>query len=52
MVDVEDLVEAAGTKPVSFCRCFKSATFPYCNGSHGSHNEACGDNSGPLVVKP
>ena len=36
---------------VSLCRCFKSSTFPYCDGKHVSHNKACGDNTGPIVIK-
>lgn len=32
------------------CRCWKSATFPNCDGSHVKHNEATGDNVGPLIV--
>lgn len=45
-VDIEDI----GNKAV-FCRCWKSKKFPYCDGSHNKHNEECGDNVGPLVVK-
>lgn len=45
-VDIEDL----GNKAV-FCRCWKSKKFPYCDGSHNKHNEECGDNVGPLIVK-
>mmetsp|Transcript_41154 Transcript_41154/g.77114 ORF Transcript_41154/g.77114 Transcript_41154/m.77114 type:complete len:90 (-) Transcript_41154:201-470(-) len=33
-----------------FCRCWKSATFPYCNGAHVAHNKATGDNVGPLII--
>ncbi|KAG1678258.1 hypothetical protein FOA52_013878 [Chlamydomonas sp. UWO 241] len=33
------------------CRCWKSATFPNCNGSHVAHNKATGDNVGPLIVE-
>jgi len=33
-----------------YCRCWKSATFPLCNGAHAKHNEATGDNVGPLIV--
>lgn len=36
---------------VAYCRCWKSKTFPYCDGSHGAHNAATGDNTGPLVFK-
>lgn len=25
--------------------------FPYCDGSHNKHNEECGDNVGPLIIK-
>ncbi|KAK8385780.1 hypothetical protein O3P69_016508 [Scylla paramamosain] len=45
-VDIEDL----GNKAV-FCRCWRSSKFPYCDGSHNQHNNACGDNVGPLIVK-
>lgn len=44
--DVEDL----GNKAV-FCRCWRSKKFPYCDGSHASHNKECGDNIGPLIVQ-
>uniref|UniRef100_A0A2R5LJZ6 Putative salivary secreted peptide n=1 Tax=Ornithodoros turicata TaxID=34597 RepID=A0A2R5LJZ6_9ACAR len=45
-VDIEDL----GNKAV-FCRCWRSKKFPYCDGSHNKHNDECGDNVGPLIVK-
>ena len=52
MVDIEDVKAAVGAKGVvSFCRCFNSKSFPLCDGSHGDHNEACGDNTGPVVLK-
>ena len=52
MIDIEDLEVGAASKPVAFCRCWKSTTFPFCDGSHGGHNEECGDNAGPAVVMP
>eukprot|EP00754_Rhynchopus_humris_P046960 Rhum_TRINITY_DN6475_c0_g1::Rhum_TRINITY_DN6475_c0_g1_i1::g.20212::m.20212 len=36
---------------VVFCRCWKSKTFPFCDGSHVKHNKETGDNVGPLVLK-
>lgn len=45
-MDIEDL----GDKAV-FCRCWRSAKFPYCDGSHTAHNAAFGDNVGPLIIK-
>eukprot|EP01061_Rhynchopus_euleeides_P003966 TRINITY_DN1325_c0_g1_i1.p3 TRINITY_DN1325_c0_g1~~TRINITY_DN1325_c0_g1_i1.p3 ORF type:complete len:137 (+),score=69.82 TRINITY_DN1325_c0_g1_i1:64-474(+) len=32
------------------CRCWKSKTFPFCDGSHVEHNKVTGDNVGPLVL--
>mmetsp|Transcript_23804 Transcript_23804/g.35729 ORF Transcript_23804/g.35729 Transcript_23804/m.35729 type:complete len:104 (-) Transcript_23804:218-529(-) len=40
---------SSGEKKV-YCRCWKSDTFPLCDGKHMDHNKACGDNVGPLIV--
>ncbi|KAK3726285.1 hypothetical protein QZH41_012713 [Actinostola sp. cb2023] len=45
VVDIEDL----GEKGV-FCRCWRSKKFPFCDGSHNTHNKETGDNVGPLIV--
>ena len=42
--------EMKGKKAV-MCRCWKSDTFPMCNGAHVKHNEATGDNVGPLIIE-
>lgn len=34
---------------VAFCRCWQSAKFPYCNGTHRKLN-AEGENVGPVIV--
>jgi len=44
--DIEDI----GDKKV-FCRCWRSKSFPYCDGSHTEHNQVTGDNVGPLIIK-
>ncbi|XP_068710541.1 CDGSH iron-sulfur domain-containing protein 2 homolog A-like [Montipora capricornis] len=46
IIEIEDL----GDKTV-YCRCWKSKKFPFCDGSHNSHNKETGDNVGPLVLK-
>ncbi|KAL1492174.1 hypothetical protein ABEB36_012660 [Hypothenemus hampei] len=45
-IDVEDMGEKA-----AFCRCWKSKNWPYCDGSHATHNKETGDNLGPVIVK-
>eukprot|EP00386_Alphamonas_edax_P011045 GDKI01035235.1.p1 GENE.GDKI01035235.1~~GDKI01035235.1.p1 ORF type:complete len:134 (+),score=37.17 GDKI01035235.1:82-483(+) len=47
---VQDIEDLASKKAV-YCRCWKSATFPLCDGSHNKHNQETGDNVGPLIVK-
>lgn len=52
MQDVDKVVDSVspkdlGGKPqVAYCRCWRSATFPLCNGAHVAHNKATGDNVG------
>ena len=38
-------------KQIAFCRCWKSAKWPNCDGAHKQHNKETGDNIGPLVIK-
>ncbi|XP_028172856.1 CDGSH iron-sulfur domain-containing protein 2 homolog isoform X2 [Ostrinia furnacalis] len=45
-IDIEDITEKA-----VLCRCWKSKNWPYCDGAHGPHNKATGDNTGPVVVR-
>ena len=53
IIDIEDIKEhVLATGEVKFCRCWKSAEFPFCDGSHDGHNLACGDNTGPVVITP
>lgn len=49
VVDTCD-IEEIGSKKV-FCRCWRSKTFPHCDGSHTEHNNVTGDNVGPLIIK-
>lgn len=37
-------------KRVAFCRCWQSARFPYCDGTHKQINAETGDVLGPVVV--
>mmetsp|Transcript_27406 Transcript_27406/g.66087 ORF Transcript_27406/g.66087 Transcript_27406/m.66087 type:complete len:105 (+) Transcript_27406:42-356(+) len=46
---VDNVKLAAGDKGV-YCRCWKSKTFPKCDGAHNKHNEEEGDNVGPLII--
>uniref|UniRef100_A0A7S3M390 Iron-binding zinc finger CDGSH type domain-containing protein n=1 Tax=Spumella elongata TaxID=89044 RepID=A0A7S3M390_9STRA len=46
---VSNITLSPGEK-VILCRCWLSSKFPLCDGSHGKHNKATGDNLGPVVV--
>ncbi|KAJ3680067.1 hypothetical protein LUZ60_016345 [Juncus effusus] len=49
---VDSVVVGELAKPLTaYCRCWRSGTFPLCDGSHVKHNKATGDNVGPLLVK-
>ncbi|KAI8564681.1 hypothetical protein RHMOL_Rhmol03G0200300 [Rhododendron molle] len=49
---VDSVVVAELSKPLTaYCRCWRSGTFPLCDGSHVKHNKATGDNVGPLLLK-
>lgn len=53
IIDIEDIqAEVQAIGEVKFCRCWKSATFPFCDGSHDGHNLETGDNTGPVVLTP
>ncbi|XP_053209053.1 CDGSH iron-sulfur domain-containing protein 1-like [Panonychus citri] len=36
---------------ISLCRCWRSATFPLCDGAHKHYNREFNDNTGPVVIK-
>ncbi|XAR66176.1 hypothetical protein NMG60_11012298 [Bertholletia excelsa] len=49
---VDTVVVAEISKPTTaYCRCWRSKTFPLCDGSHVKHNKETGDNVGPLLLK-
>ncbi|KAF9614659.1 hypothetical protein IFM89_019787 [Coptis chinensis] len=49
---VDSVVVTELSKPLTaYCRCWRSGTFPLCDGSHAKHNKETGDNVGPLLLK-
>ncbi|KAL5196537.1 hypothetical protein ABZP36_000049 [Zizania latifolia] len=49
---VDTVLAGELSKPLTaYCRCWRSGTFPLCDGSHVKHNKETGDNVGPLLVK-
>lgn len=49
---VDTVLTGELAKPLTaYCRCWRSGTFPLCDGAHVKHNKATGDNVGPLLVK-
>ena len=49
---VDSVVVTELSKPLTaYCRCWRSGTFPLCDGAHVKHNKATGDNVGPLLLK-
>ncbi|GAQ84428.1 Fe2-S2 domain containing protein [Klebsormidium nitens] len=50
LAKVVDYVPEKREDKTAYCRCWKSKTFPHCDGSHNAHNKESGDNIGPLMV--
>jgi len=48
--EIEGLAQFKDGKLV-MCRCWRSSSFPYCDGSHNKHNKENNDNVGPLIIK-
>jgi len=48
VVDSHDLEDIGEKK--AYCRCWQSAKFPLCDGSHNAHNKESGDNVGPIIL--
>ncbi|ALC44606.1 CG1458 [Drosophila busckii] len=49
---VVDMIDANNISATSaLCRCWKTKSWPYCDGSHAEHNKNTGDNLGPLVIR-
>ncbi|KAG5177172.1 CDGSH iron sulfur domain-containing protein 1 [Tribonema minus] len=48
--EIEELPSCKKNGTAVFCRCWKSKNFPYCDGSHATHNRETGDNVGPLII--
>lgn len=44
--DIEDIADRK-----SFCRCWKSKQFPFCDGTHHQWVKDTGDNVGPVLIK-
>jgi len=40
-------VELEPGEKISLCRCFKSKTFPFCDGAHKQETNSCG----PVIVQ-
>ncbi|CAL8470075.1 g9617 [Coccomyxa elongata] len=48
---VDTVTTSSVEKQVAYCRCWRSGTFPKCNGAHVAWNKETGDNVGPLLIK-
>lgn len=51
VVDAVAVPSDISGKQAVYCRCWRSDTFPLCNGAHVKHNAATGNNVGPLILK-
>lgn len=51
VADIEDMVKKNKDGVLALCRCWRSGTFPLCDGTHNSFNKSCGENVGPCLIK-
>ncbi|CAJ0955623.1 unnamed protein product, partial [Mesorhabditis belari] len=49
-IDVKDIERKKNGQLRTFCRCWKSKNWPYCDGAHKAHNKETGDNVGQLRI--
>lgn len=51
VADIEDMVKKNKDGVVALCRCWRSSTFPLCDGTHNTFNKTSGENIGPCLIK-
>lgn len=47
---MKEIYPVAVSKKVPMCRCWQSAKFPLCDGSHNKFNKSTGSHVGPIVI--
>jgi len=51
LMEYEKIEKMAQDGNVCICRCWRSAKFPFCDGTHLKYNKETGDNVAPFVIK-
>ena len=47
---VDEITFKSDEEMLKVCRCWKSSTFPKCDGTHAEHCKSGADNAGPAVI--
>merc|ERR1719262_208083 len=51
LMEFDEIQAKAKDGNVCLCRCWRSAKFPFCDGTHLKYNKETGDNVAPFVIK-